>query len=221
MINAFRRASFALRGTVAALLLIVATSAPAPAYAADNDRATQFVTKLVDTAINDVIGAKISNREREERFRKLFVEAADIPAIAAFVVGREWRGASDAQKKTFIQLFADVSILTWISHLDEYKDVRINVTGAYADKSDVFVESQAQTADGKPIPIVWRVQERKGGDLKLIDVVIEANSMLINTRKQYASVMRREGGLDGLMKSLEKMRDDLRAGKKPQPLPES
>ena len=52
-------------------------------------------------------------------------------------------------------------------------------------------------------------------------MVIEANSMLINTRKQYASVMRREGGLDGLMKSLAAMRDDLRAGKEPKPLPES
>jgi len=64
------------------------------------------------------------------------------------------------------------------------------------------------------------VQERKGGELKLIDVVIEANSMLINTRKQYASVMRRDGGLNGLMTALAKMRDDLRAGKQPAPLPE-
>jgi phospholipid transport system substrate-binding protein len=219
MLHAFRRASLALRGAAAALVLVFAVT-PAPAHAASTDEATAFVTKLVDSAINEVIGAKISNREREERFRKLFVEAADIPSIASFVVGREWRGASDQQKKDFIQLFEDVSILTWISHLDEYKDVRIKITGAYADKSDIFVESQAHTSDGKPIPIVWRVQERKG-KLQLIDVVIEANSMLINTRKQYASVMRREGGLDGLMKSLATMRDDLRAGKEPKPLPES
>lgn len=217
---AFRRATLALRGAAVAIVLILAALAPAPAHAAATDDATAFVTKLVNTAINDVIGAKISNREREERFRKLFVEAADIPSIAAFVVGREWRGASAEQKKTFIQLFEDVSILTWISHLDEYKDVRIEVTGAYPDKSDVFVESQAHTSDGKPIPIVWRIQDRGNGQLKLIDVVIEANSMLINTRKQYASVMRRDGGLEGLMKSLSSMRDDLRAGKQPKALPE-
>lgn len=219
MLYAFRRATLALRGAAAAIVLVLATMAAAPAHAAPTDEATAFVTRLVDSAINDVIGAKISNREREERFRKLFVEAADIPSIAAFVVGREWRGASDQKKKDFIQLFEDVSILTWISHLDEYKDVRIKITGAYADKSDIFVESQAHTADGKPIPIVWRVQTRNG-KLQLIDVVIEANSMLINTRKQYASVMRRDGGLDGLMKSLATMRDDLRAGREPKPLPE-
>lgn len=220
MLYAFRRATLALRGAAAAIVLVLAAAVPAHAQAASTEQASAFVTKLVDTAINDVIGAKIANSEREERFRKLFVEAADIPSIAAFVVGREWRAAPDAQKKEFIQLFEDVSILTWISHLDEYKDVRITVTGAYADKSDIFVESQAHTADGKPIPIVWRVQDRGNGQLKLIDVVIEANSMLINTRKQYASVMRRDGGLDGLMKSLSTMRADLRAGKQPKPLPE-
>lgn len=216
MSDALRRAALALRGAALALLLLI----PGTAHAAATDEASRFVAKLVDTAINDVIGAQISHTEREERFRRLFVEAADIPGIAAFVVGREWRGASEAQKKEFVQLFEDVSILTWISHLDEYKDVRIEVTGAYQDKSDVFVESQVKTTDGKPIPIVWRVQERQGGQLKLIDVVIEANSMLINTRKQYASVMRRDGGFDGLMKALTRMRDDLRAGKQPAPLPE-
>lgn len=216
MSDALRRAALALRGAALALLLLI----PGTAHAAATDDASRFVAKLVDTAINDVIGAQISHTEREERFRRLFVEAADIPGIAAFVVGREWRGASEAQKKEFVQLFEDVSILTWISHLDEYKDVRIEVTGAYQDKSDVFVESQVKTTDGKPIPIVWRVQERQGGQLKLIDVVIEANSMLINTRKQYASVMRRDGGFDGLMKALTRMRDDLRAGKQPAPLPE-
>lgn len=218
MFDAIRRAAPALRSAALALLLL----APGAAHAAPTEQATKFVSQLVDTAINDVIGAQISDAQREERSRELFVEAADIPGIAAFVVGREWRGASEAKKKEFIQLFEDVSILTWISHLDEYNDVRIQVTGAYQDKSDVFVESQAQTTGtGKPIPIVWRVQERQGGQLKLIDVVIEANSMLINTRKQYASVMRREGGLDGLMKALARMRDDLRAGKQPAPLPES
>ncbi|SBW00137.1 putative ABC-type transport system involved in resistance to organic solvents, auxiliary component [uncultured Alphaproteobacteria bacterium] len=217
MLDAFRRAAPALRSAALALLLLV----PGAAHAAPTEQATKFVAKLVDTAINDVIGAQISDAQREERFRELFVEAADIPGIAAFVVGREWRGASEAKKKEFIQLFEDVSILTWISHLDEYSDVRIQVTGAYQDKSDVFVESQVQTSSGKPIPIVWRVQERQGGQLKLIDVVIEANSMLINTRKQYASVMRREGGLDGLMTALSRMRDDLRAGKQPAPLPEN
>lgn len=216
MTDAFRRTCLAVRGAVLALLLLM----PSAANAATVQEATTFVTKLVNTAINDVIGAKISTAEREERFRKLFVQAADIPGIAAFVVGREWRGASASQKQEFVQLFEDVSILTWISHLDEYQGVHVDVTGGYQDKSDFFVESQVKTQDGKPIPIVWRVQERKGGELKLIDVVIEANSMLINTRKQYASVMRRDGGLNGLMTALAKMRDDLRAGKQPAPLPE-
>lgn len=216
MLHAFRRVAFAMRGAALAIFLAL----PGAAHAASPDDATKFVTRLVDTAINDVIGAQISHGEREERFRRLFVEAADIPGIAAFVVGREWRGASEAQKEEFVSLFEDVSILTWISHLDEYKDVRVEVTGAYQDKSDIFVESQVRTS-GKPIAIVWRVQQRQNGQLKLIDVVIEANSMLINTRKQYASVMRRDGGLAGLTKALERMRDDLRAGKEPAPLPES
>jgi len=212
MIDLRRRAALAAQGLVCLALLLFSS----PAQALSTDEASRFVGKLVDSAVNDVIGADIPHAQKEERFRKLFVEAADIPGIAAFVVGREWRAAPPDQKAKFIDLFEDVSILTWISHLDEYKNVKIQVTGAYADKSDVFVESQVAVTDGKPIPIVWRVQARPGNQIKLIDVVIEANSMLINTRKQYASVMKREGGLAGLMASLEKMRADLRAGKAPQ-----
>ena len=204
----------------ACVLLLLLMSAPKPAAAETGDRAVAFITRLVDRAVNDVIGANIPQPQKEERFRQLFVEAADIPGIAAFVIGREWRTVTPDQKKAFVELFEDVSTLTWISHLDEYKDVKIQVSGSYADKADIFVESAVAAREGKPIPIVWRVQERDGGTLKLIDVVIEANSMLINTRKQYASVMKRDGGLDGLMATLERMRADLRDGKKPAPVPQ-
>jgi phospholipid transport system substrate-binding protein len=214
MFFAIDRAAWAARSLFCSLLILFAAAAPA---AAGTDEATKFISSLVDRAINDVIGADIPQGQKEERFRRMFVEAADIPGIAAFVIGREWRSATPEQKQSFVELFQDVSILTWISYLEEYKDMKIAVTGAYADKSDIFVESAVATKDGQPVSIVWRVQERPGNALKLIDLVIEANSMLINTRKQYASVMKREGGLEGLMSSLDRMRADLRAGKKPAP----
>ncbi|MBN2751792.1 MAG: ABC transporter substrate-binding protein [Rhodospirillaceae bacterium] len=213
MIHTLRRMVVAVQGAVCALVLLFASST---ANAMTPEEATGFITTLVDTAVNDVIGAKVPAKQKEERFRQLFIEAADIPGIAAFVVGREWRTASPEQKTQFIRLFEDVSILTWISHLEEYQGIKIEVIGAYADKSDIFVESSVASQNGKPIPIVWRVQARQNNTMKLIDVVIEANSMLINTRKQYASVMKREGGLAGLMASLEKMRTDLRSGKNAQ-----
>jgi phospholipid transport system substrate-binding protein len=213
MFEPIRRAASAARSLFCALMLTLAVGGTAAA--ASTDQAVQFITTLVDRAVNDVIGADIPQLQKEDRFRRLFVEAADIPGIAAFVIGRDWRAATPEQKAAFVELFEDVSILTWISHLDEYKNVKIEVTGSYADKNDVFVESKVAVPDGQPVSIVWRVQERNGGSLKLIDVVIEANSMLINTRKQYASVMKRDGGLEGLMASLSRMRDDLRAGKKP------
>jgi len=203
MPHGFRR----LMGLGAAILCLA--FGPAPAGAATPDDASAFVGKLVDKAINSVIGADMPRDQKAQRFREMFVDSADIPGICAFVVGREWRAASPQQKAEFTNLFEEVSILTWISHLDEYRDVKVEITGAYADKADLFVESQAKTKDGKPIPIVWRLQERGAKGLKLIDVVIEANSMLINTRKQYAAVMQRDGGLPGLMAALQKMRTEL------------
>jgi len=199
---------------VVAIISTALVSEAAYAGTPDEAEAQKFVTKLVDEAVNNVVDAKLSQSVKEERFRQMFVEAADIPGIAAFVVGREWRKTPAEQRTHFIKLFEDVSVLTWISHLDEYKGLKINITGAYTDRSDVFVESGINLAgENTTIPIVWRVQKRKSGELKLIDIVIEANSMLINTRKQYASVMKREGGLEGLIASLETMRTNLRTAK--------
>jgi hypothetical protein len=101
-----------------------------PPAAAGTDEATKFISSLVDRAINDVIGADIPQGQKEERFRRIVVEAADIPGIAAFVIGREWRSATPEQKQSFVELFQDVSILTWIPYLEEYKDMKIAVTGA-------------------------------------------------------------------------------------------
>ncbi len=207
-----RAASLVRLGVCTLIILLGVAHLPAHADAPDKKDAQAFVAKLVDEAVNSVIGADISLEEKEKRFHDMFVEAADIPAIAAFVVGREWRTASEDQRKHFVKLFEDVSVLTWLSHLDEYRGLRIEITDAYVDRRDVFVESKINLADGKPVSIVWRVQNRKDG-LKMIDIAIESNSMLINTRKQYASVMKREGGLQGLITSLEKMRSNLRTAK--------
>jgi len=200
----------ALRLTVCALALLFCTMPGTAKASPSEDTATVFITKLVDEAVNNVIGGKLTQDQKEERFRQLFVEAADIPKIASFVVGREWRRLKPDEKNQFIELLEDVSVLTWISHLEEYKGLKIKITGAYTDRSDVFVESGIALASGSPIPIVWRVQKHKDGHLKLIDIIIEANSMLINTRKQYASVMKREGGISGLIASLKNMRATLR-----------
>jgi phospholipid transport system substrate-binding protein len=70
------------------------------------------------------------------------------------------------------------------------------------------VTSTYVDAQGRRVKTDWRLIERNG-DYKVFDVVVEGVSMAITLRSEYASVIKNEGGLPGLVTLL---RDKLARG---------
>ncbi|MBW7851118.1 MAG: ABC transporter substrate-binding protein [Rhodospirillales bacterium] len=183
-----------------------------PARADTASEAGRFIQDLADTAIATAAAGNISETERVDRFRRLFVSAFDLPEIARFVLGRYWRTATPAQQQRFLELFREITVLTWSRRFQDYGGETLDVINVAADgEQGMFVESRInRMAGGQAIPVTWRLRRREGR-FQIVDIIVEGVSMAITHRSEYTSAVRSNGGdLDGLLTAMANKIDVLR-----------
>lgn len=201
------RRFFLLAFAATALLL---SSAPA-AHAQQEQEAKAFVAKLANDAINVMITKGLTDEERRQRFRAIFTSGVDMPEIARFVLGRNWRTASEEQRAKFTALFEEVVVLTWANRFKDYAaSVSHEVVSVASDgERGMMVESVVRRDRQAPIALMWRL--RQGDSLRVIDLMVEGTSMAITYRSEYGAVIQSNGGkLDGLLVAMEKKIAELR-----------
>ena len=160
---------------------------------------TSFINHFAEVGIDDILSANINEADKTERFRGLFNEGFDIPAIGRFVLARNWRRANDTEKQEFVALFEDVIVYTWSRRFSKYDGQTIDVRGTTPDgETGTLVDSAIVDSNGQSVSVQWRLRQREEG-LRIVDVIVEGVSMAITYRQEYASVIRQRGGLNGLL----------------------
>jgi phospholipid transport system substrate-binding protein len=187
-----------LTATVA-LCIGVAALAPPAAAAADP---VALITDLGNQALQ-VLGNNVSPSQRDARFRALFDQDFDVPAIARFVLGRYWRIATPAQQQEFVRLFADYTALAYSNRLAAYSGETLRVTGSQPEPDGPIVTSEIIRPNGAPpTKVDWRLSPADG-TYKITDVIVDGISMAVTQRSEFASVIQRHGGqLQGLLSLL-------------------
>ena len=64
-----------------------------------------------------------------------------------------------------------------------------------------WVRVTFRSPSGEPVTTDWRLRAMNGS-YKILDVRAEGASLALTLREEYATVMRREGGLAGLVEQL-------------------
>jgi phospholipid transport system substrate-binding protein len=206
-----------LRQFAVALLLIAWTaSAPRPAPADElGPEAAKFVQSLGDQAIHLITDPSLSKVDREHRFKTMFVDSFDVPAIGRFVLGRYWRTANEQQRAEFLKLFEDMIVKTYNNRFSEYKGEQFHVAGARNDGESVLVSTNVtQPRGGPPVKVDWRVVKHQGKP-KIVDVIIEGVSMSVTQQQEFGSVIQRNGGqIDSLLATMrERVQQQSQAAK--------
>ena len=125
---------------------------------------------------------------------------ADMPAVAASVLGPPWRGASAAQKQAFVAAFQHYLSRRYGKQFRDYKNARINVTGAQRRRQG---RGAGRDHGGAPRP--GRHRRRLAGQrpqrpAKVVNLIIEGVSMLANERAEIGAMLdAQRGSLDGLI----------------------
>ncbi len=187
-----------LVSTLVALFVLFGTTA---ARAADDQTAQTFIQGLAQNAIATVAAQNVSDTDRNERFRKIFVSAFDIPEIGKFVLSRHWRAVTPAQQAAFLKEFEDTQVLMWSRRFKDYNGVSLETLGANKEgEATWLVDSQIIRPQAPPISVQWRVHGAADGSMRVIDIISSGISMVLTYRDDYASALKLNGGnVDALL----------------------
>jgi phospholipid transport system substrate-binding protein len=168
--------------------------------------ATDDATALVGSLSAELTRLVNSGRRASQlygEFERLLVRYADMPAVAASVLGPPWRGASAAQKQSFVAAFQGYLARKYGAQFEEYRNASIEV-GAAKDggRAGVLVSSRVLRPGQEAIAVDWQISARSGRP-KVVNLVIEGVSMLASERAEIAAMLEAEkGSLDGLTDEL-------------------
>jgi phospholipid transport system substrate-binding protein len=122
--------------------------------------------------------------------------------MTQLAVGRNWRDANDAQKKSLIDEFRTLLVRTYSTSLTQFRNQTIDVKPIkmVAGDTEVVVKTQVNQPGGQPIPIDYSM-ENSSGSWKVYDVLIDGVSLVTNYRSSFNTEIQKSG-IDGLIKSL-------------------
>lgn len=215
MKNTLSLLSLRLPQTLAILLMAASALLTGPARAADKspEDAKAFIENLAQQAISTVAQRDLSDGERNDRFRRLFVASFDLPQISQFVLARYWRTATPEQQQEFIKEFQELQVLNWAQRFKNYKGENLEVSSSTKDGDKGFaVDSKLNHPPAQPVPVQWKLHVADDGQLRITDIVVEGVSMAITQRSDYNSMLQGNGGkIDGLLSALRTKIDQMRA----------
>ena len=197
----------------AAVTLAVAVLLSAPASAQkSSDDAKSFIQDLAQQAITTVANRNLSDKDRTDNCRRLFVASFDLPQISQFVLGRYWKNATPEQQQDFIKQFQELQVLNWTQRFKDYKGENLAVTSATKDERGFTVDSQLNHPPAQPLPVQWKIHQGDDGKLLVTDIVVEGVSMAITQRSDYGAMLQGNGGkIDALVNALRTRNDQMRA----------
>lgn len=192
-----RRAALGLGAATAAMLLL-----GRPVSAASTDAAEALVTSLAGE-LTTLVNSGRSESQMYSSFESLLSRYADMPAVAASVLGPPWRGLSAGQKQQFVAGFQTYLSRKYGRQFREYRDARINVAGSRdGGRAGVLVNTTVVRPGQEDIAVDWQISDRSGS-ARVVNLVIEGVSMLANERAEVGAMLDAQGGsIDGLIGQL-------------------
>jgi phospholipid transport system substrate-binding protein len=172
------------------------------AEAAATDRAEALVATLAQE-LTQLVNSGRGESQIYAGFEGILARYADMPAVAASVLGPPWRDASQAQRRQFVAAFQHYLARRYGKQFREYRSARIDVTGSRdGGRAGVLVNTRVVRPGQETIAVDWQISERSGA-AKVVNLVIEGVSMLANERAEVGAMLEAQrGSVDGLIRAL-------------------
>jgi phospholipid transport system substrate-binding protein len=187
-----------------ALLLLSALSAP---FSLAEDVAPDALLKTVTVEVIAIIrqdkdiqaGNPVKVAEVvETRILPLF----DFTRMTQLAVARNWRTATPEQQKALTKEFRTLLVRTYSTALSSYRDqvIEFKPLRAASGATEVTVRSVMKQPGMEPLAMDYDM-EKLTADWKVYDIKIDGISLITTYRETFAGKVR-DGGVEGLIKSL-------------------
>jgi len=135
----------------------------------------------------------------------------DFTRMTALAMGPNWRKATPEQQKLLVEQFRTLLVRTYSTALSAYRNQVIDVKPPRAQPNDteVVVRSEVKQSGAEPVTIDYSMAKTPGG-WKVYDIAVNGASLVSTYRETFATEVR-NGGIDGLIKSLSAKNQQLAA----------
>ena len=163
-------------------------------------RVSQEVLQVIKSDPKVQAGDQAKIRELIE---SKLVQHFDFNRMSALAMGRNWAKATPEQQKRIADEFRSLLVRTYSSALIQYRNQEIDYKPLRADANatDVNVRTEVIRQGQSPVQIDYGMTKTPSG-WKAYDIVVGGVSLVTNYRDEFNEQIR-QGGVDGLVKSLQ------------------
>ena len=140
--------------------------------------------------------------ERTKKLRSIIGSVFDSRQMVQLMLGRYWRRADERQRAELVTLMETYLIDVYAGRVDSIDgQVKFDVGTERTIGERTVVDTQVLRPGSPPVSVAWQV-ETVNGKVVVTDIVVEGVSLVVSQRADFASIIRSQGGLDGLIKLL-------------------
>lgn len=175
---------------------------------------------LIQRVTEDVLETVRKDKDIQNGNPQKIMELADrkvLPHInpihmTRLAVGKDWNKASPQQQQQLTTAFRALLVRTYSNALISYKNQRVIYKPFKMNPgdTDALVRTEVVQPGAKPVQLDYSLEKLDGG-WKVYDVVVAGISLVTNYRDQFAQEVR-NGGIDGLISSIETKNKSLESG---------
>ncbi len=186
------------------------------------DLAPDALMKKISNEVIDIIKQDKDIQSGNQKKINDLVEVKVLPhfnfsRMTALAMGRNWPKANAEQQKILTDEFRTLLVRSYSGALSSYKNevIEFKPLRAAAADADVTVKTQVKKPGTEPVSIDYGMEKTPAG-WKVYDVVVGGVSLVTNYRETF-NVQVRDGGVDGLIKTLASKNRSLDTQASPKP----
>lgn len=182
---------------------------PLVSYSDENLASSKvFVEKLGKQVVEKISNTEITELERYNNFKKLYLSSFDNYYISRFVLGRYWKTIDKSIQKKFVDSFNNYIVATYAPKFKGWEGTFKAVESLF-ENNYYNVKMDILNKDGPTLKMMWKMYLNKNKEFKILDVNIDGVSMLVTQRAEFLSVIKNHpNGVNGLIDAMNKKTDD-------------
>ena len=163
-----------------------------------------FVENLGKEVVEKVSNDSISEADRHENFKRLYLSTFDNYYISRFVLGRYWKTIDKIEQRQFVNSFNRYIVATYAPKFKGWEGT-FKATDSLLENNYYNVKMDIVNKEGPTLKMMWKMYLNKNREFKILDVNIDGVSMLVTQRAEFLSVIKNNPeGVKGLITAMDK-----------------
>jgi len=160
-------------------------------YSFIDDNAQYFLTVIKEEGSN----FEDNPDEFKEKLKNIWEPMVDVQLVSRLILNKAYKSASQEQIHRFQERTKKLLLDTYVSTLLEFKDYEIFTNSKIkTNKNKTFeIEIKFDSSSSYSFITKFTVYRNKGGELKIINIIIDGINLGLTFRNQFQGVLEKEG----------------------------